>query len=487
MATTTSRGEVYDLADRFSHDLLAGEERVVQAMAVAWNDAERAAMAELDKVLAKIASAVDAGLDVSPAWLYQQARLGAVLGVVEAEVGRYGAQAARGVAQVQQQAAGLAVGHAEALTATAVQATSAGAGISASFVAAAALPGTVDALTGLFSDGTPVAALFRRYGPDAAADARRIFTESLTLGWHPSKTRRRLVQHLGMARTRAETIARTESLRVYREATRRTYAANADVLEGWVWTAALDARSCPACVRMHGTVHPIGSTLDGHPRCRCVMVPLTRSWEDLGVPASAGARDTRAVTERGEDWLKRQPATVQRGILGPLKFSAWRRGEVTLDDMVARPKSDRWGTMRRERTMSEIRAGRNANWDDPLPSRQPPRVPGSVLPMDTATATPTVTETINREVQKSLGLTDTQVSVLAAYRKNTKPGRDDYLTAEALGVSARSAASLLEKGLLKSAPGHLSDYVYGKGAARYKISVDGNAAGRRLGISHKRA
>jgi len=194
-------------------------------------------------------------------------------------------------------------------------------------------------------------------GDDATAEARRVLTRGVATGKSTDWMARRLAQALDVPRWRAETIARTEVQRVYREVTRAEFLAQADTLAGWVWTAALDARTCPACMVMHGTLHPLSATLDGHPRCRCAMVPKAKSWADLGIEGLDDLDDDG--TETGADWFARQPEATQAAILGPAKYRAWRAGEIALDDLVARTEDPAWGTMRRERSLREIREGRH--------------------------------------------------------------------------------------------------------------------------------
>ncbi len=58
---------------------------------------------------------------------------------------------------------------------------------------------------------------------------------------------------LGGNLVRALRISRTEMLRAYREATRRNYQANGDIVAGWRWLCAKQARTCAACLAMDGT------------------------------------------------------------------------------------------------------------------------------------------------------------------------------------------------------------------------------------------
>ena len=115
----------------------------------------------------------------------------------------------------------------------------------------------------------------------------------------------------GMAR--ALTIARTELIDAHRQAAAITHAANADVLEGWVWYAHLRQDTCPACVAMHGSQHPLQTPGPlGHPNCRCARVPVV-----TGFPMTV---------ETGPDWFARQTPTTQRSVLGPTRFDAWTAG-----------------------------------------------------------------------------------------------------------------------------------------------------------------
>jgi len=106
-------------------------------------------------------------------------------------------------------------------------------------------------------------------------------TRGLALGLGPEVIRRLIQQMMGMVLTRALRIARTEMLRAYREAARRNYQANSDVVKGWIWHSALNERTCAACWAMHGTVHRLEERLDDHVGGRCTAVPLTKTWAEL--------------------------------------------------------------------------------------------------------------------------------------------------------------------------------------------------------------
>jgi hypothetical protein len=143
-------------------------------------------------------------------------------------------------------------------------------------------------------------------------------------------------------------------MRAYREVTRQSYLANQDVVAGWIWYSALDKRTCPACWAMHGTVHDLSETLDDHPNGRCVMVPLTRPWQALGVSA---APETLAAVPRGVDLFAALRPEQQARILGPRAYRAYADGLVRLEQFVGRRYDPRWGSMRYARSLRSILRG----------------------------------------------------------------------------------------------------------------------------------
>lgn len=348
---TRPAGLLYAQAAEYQ-DRLEGLERAATAqMRAAWYVAEDAIQADLDALLAKVGQAQAAGTRTSPAWAFQEARLRAMLDTTAEQVDLFSRTAAE-VTQNAQRAAAL-----QATTAAPSLASAAMAEVGLSQAFDAIQPANLTGLVGFLQDGSPLSDLFDGIGPLAATQARDTLTTGLVLGRGVDRIRRDMLQTIQMPRHRAETIVRTETHRVFRETSRRTYAQNADVVTGWTWLAGLGPRCCPGCVRMHGTTHPVTDTLDGHPRCRCVMVPRVPD-QDLAV-------------QPGLEWLKDQPERTQRAVLGPGKFAAWKDGRLDLEDLVTRTEDPRWGTMRREATLAEALAAKGRAR---VPSRPAPVV-----------------------------------------------------------------------------------------------------------------
>lgn len=85
--------------------------------------------------------------------------------------------------------------------------------------------------------------------------------------------------------------------------------------DGWVWNLAVE-----------GDETYLADGLVVH-NCRSTIKPLL-DYAKLGIPAPARTRETYP------EWLARQPADVQDGILGPARGRLFRAGKVTLPDLV---------------------------------------------------------------------------------------------------------------------------------------------------------
>ena len=358
MPAKTQNGLLYEQAAEFAAALEASQTAAVDQMLAAWTDSYWRIRHEMDAFLAKVAAAKAAGTPPSPAWAYQQQRLKALLDETKTQMASYAEAASQITEKAQKAAMAAALKHAEKMAATAVAQSLPG------YVAdfAKINPAVLEAGVGFLANGSVLRNHLALTLPGAAAESvQQALIHGLATGKGQDWMVRAATQALGISHSRATTILRTESLRAYRHASRATYLANADVLDGWVWNAHLDARTCVACAVMDGTLHPLDATLDGHPRCRCAMVPRTKSWEDLGVQ---GVPDSRPPIRSGIEWLESQTPSVQRAMMGPAKFNAWVDGQITLDDMVARTYSPQWGTMRTERSLKSILADTHANYFD---------------------------------------------------------------------------------------------------------------------------
>lgn len=350
MAGQDTGQDIYTIAEQFRAELLRRERQaateLVRAYGAVWQRIKR----RLDDLGQQITLARQRGEDVSPAWLLQFERLQTLQRHVEVELREFARFAEGRIVAEQHEAVQAAQEHAVRLMRSGMGEPPPGVTVTFARLPSEALRD----LIGFLQDGSPLRELLDELGPEASRQVRQALIAGVATGQHPTVIARQVRQALGGNLVRALTIARTEVLRSYRESSRRTYQANADLVRGWVWQAALGLRTCAFCWAKHGSFHRLDEQFASHPRCRCTMVPATRSWRDLGfdVPETPGD-----ITP-GPELFDRLPEEQQRAILGPAKFEAYRSGQITLDDLVGHRRDPRWGPVGYERSLRDILAGR---------------------------------------------------------------------------------------------------------------------------------
>lgn len=165
------------------------------------------------------------------------------------------------------------------------------------------------------------------------------------VGANPNDTARRIIQQTGDefhgGLVRATRIARTETLDAHRTADHLAAEKNAGITDGWEWLATLDARSCGACISMHGQRFPNEEPGPaGHQNCRCTRVQVTKSWAELGF---TGIEDTGIDLEAQRNaWFHNLTDVTQRQILGPGKYDLWQTNQIGWDDLAKRVDTPGW-------------------------------------------------------------------------------------------------------------------------------------------------
>lgn len=201
----------------------------------------------------------------------------------------------------------------------------------------------VESLIGFASDGSPLLDVLASASGGRAEEMTALLARNVALGINPMVTALQMRDQFQTAQIRARTIARTETVRAFREASHLSMEANNDVIDGWIWLSALSARTCAACFAMHGTFHPISERLQDHPNGRCVAAPHVR---DTPLPPVNGEARFRQLTE-----------AQQRATLGPARYQAWQDGRVGFTDLVGVRRSPRWGDSIHVRSLDAALSG----------------------------------------------------------------------------------------------------------------------------------
>lgn len=191
-------------------------------------------------------------------------------------------------------------------------------------------------------NGAPI----REWWTRQTQDLVQAFTDQMRQGMLRGENVAQLTSRVkpleGVAERNAETLVRTSAMAVNNAAQVATYAENADVLKALQWCATLDPRTCLGCGVEDGEQwEPDDSTHMVPPlhwNCRCVVVPITKLWDDLGIEPPAGKRATIDgpidKNTTWESWVKGLSEERQSEILGPSRLKLWKAGKLTISDLV---------------------------------------------------------------------------------------------------------------------------------------------------------
>ena len=195
-------------------------------------------------------------------------------------------------------------------------------------------------MLGFLQEDSP---LWKRIGELAPFHTQKVadaLLEGIAFGYNPAKTAKLFENVMGGGLTDAMRMTRTAQLYASREANRAMYAANSDVVTGWMWYSSLDSDTCMACAVEHGTVHSLDESMDSHYNCRCTSIPVVAGYDDK--------------VQTGVDWFKALPESQQREMMGNSAFEAWQAGKFELSDMATRRHDDVYGEMLARTPLSEL-------------------------------------------------------------------------------------------------------------------------------------
>ena len=311
------------------------------------------------------------GGDVSQVWFYQSRRYRELEALIAEELGKLGSRATRITTGAIDKSVDDGLHYSAELVA--LQAGDLGK------VGYAYLDrDAVLAMLGYSRPGAPLEALMRSISEEGAKSALDTLVQGLLLGYNPVKVAPTLRDTLGTTLTRAMTIARTESIRALREAQMESYRANPNIVREWQWQASMDKSTCLVCMAMHGKRFPISESMSSHPNCRCVSVPVLRSWAELGemigVDATGidemgptleeqakryGWSDERLAQLKarrmsGADFFSGLSPEKQIDIMGKSRWIAWKDGIISLDGTVKETWSPVWGNGRGLAPLSDV-------------------------------------------------------------------------------------------------------------------------------------
>lgn len=222
----------YQLAQQFRAALIRRDAEALREITAAYERVITSIQLSVSALGAQAQRARAAGQTVSAAWLFREQRLQLLLSQAEQQLAFFTAQLSTRLTNDQQAAVSVAQVHTQQML------RAAGAEVSFARLPEAA----IETLIGFSGDGAPLTKLLSKIPGDASARIRETLLTSLAVGQSPRQTARQISDALQGNKARALTIARTETLRAYREASRQT--AKAAGVERWEWIASQSRRTC---------------------------------------------------------------------------------------------------------------------------------------------------------------------------------------------------------------------------------------------------
>lgn len=434
---------IVQVMNQFKAHLLASEAQQTQQMVAQWRSVESTLQ---DKVELFARRVLEDGLSPSQvrSRQFQLDRYRSLLAQVNEQLDKYSTYANTTISDRQRQLGRQGIRDAQ----TAI-ATTAGVTIRYDKLPVSA----TENMVGLAGDGSPLLSLLRdSFGLGAGAMLDKL-AKGVAIGENPRVIARDMVRNgLSQSLNRMLTIARTETLRVYRESSREQYK-ESGVVPGYKRLATHDRRVCPACLMADGEFYKLTEVMPEHPQGRCAMVPIVDGYKP-------------AEWQSGADWFTEQNPEVQQGILGNGRYQAWRAGKFDLDQLVA-VRADRvWGDSLQPRTLTDLLGGSAKPYT--IRTYEPPAIPKDGFPLDLA----------KLETVKTLGgstgamlVRDPQTGEMFVMKRGNNPGHlleETYADAayRALGIDVPEFKVYNQDG----APVKLAKFVEGTSLADLRTS-----------------
>lgn len=323
----------------FKAGLLAREHAQMQYMARRWLTVERRLDGDIQMLARELGEAKEAGLSYGRGKLYQMERYKQLQAQAQREIRQYVGWADDTISSGQEDMIRRGVGDA----AQAIQ-LSYYPQIGPHFER---LPlQAVQHMVGITAEGKPVGALLkRRMLPGTSIAGWQQLCDELVhgtaLGRNPRETALAMRDALSSGLDKALVIARSEQMRVYRQASLDQYQ-ESEVVIGQKRLTAHDGRVCAACLADDATLYTLEAAINDHPNGRCTPVPVVQ-----GMPE---------VTWRaGEDWLLTQPEAIQRSILRGERYQEWKDGRFAFQDLIVKKRHPTWGESLGVRSVQSLR------------------------------------------------------------------------------------------------------------------------------------
>lgn len=200
--------------------------------------------------------------------------------------------------------------------------------------------------------GAPISAWWAKQSADSAFRFQSVVRRGMMSGLANGAIISAVKTEMGIARRHAAALVQTSVQTISNEARLKTFQENDDILKGLEWVATLDGHTCMQCAPLDGLQWTFaGKAIGGHGlpfrnppihfNDRCVLVPITKTFKELGIDMPELPPITRASAQgpiggnvKFNDFLERMGPKFQDDVLGPGRAKLWRDGKITLLDLI---------------------------------------------------------------------------------------------------------------------------------------------------------
>lgn len=188
-------------------------------------------------------------------------------------------------------------------------------------------------------DAKTIDAAVKDFAGKKAAQVNQLISDSIVIGDTTQQIQRKVKQMTGtLHRREAETVVHTAINHASSVARKAVYDRNSDLMNGYIWIATLDNKTCPYCGSRDQQKIPLnGEMPPAHYACRCTTIPdIKNEYKIPGIegerPAigADGVEIVKGNTSYG-GWLKKQPIKTIDEALGVERSKLFRSGKLTLD------------------------------------------------------------------------------------------------------------------------------------------------------------
>lgn len=151
----------------------------------------------------------------------------------------------------------------------------------------------------------------RKHGERFATTSAEVVAQGIAEGRPTDAMVRDMRSRLGVVKSRAEAIVRTESLRAYNDASNTYYAAQG--VELVMYYATADDRSCPICAPRAGNIYRRQDIrVPLHPRCRCYLAPWDAEIANMDPDYAASRQRHQREVESAVDRIRTEGVSLNR-------------------------------------------------------------------------------------------------------------------------------------------------------------------------------